>query len=476
MGPATPGTAIRQIRVDAHPRLVVTRPIVYFNDQMINPRLLARAGPLAGVRRGRPTLSGPCRLREGGCVQSDLFQGLSGFEAFASYIQMQPAEAEARRQALGRSHMPFRVSRFYADLIANSAPSDQAALINIVLPPVGQGRFTGRFDPYGNVHNIVGDQTHLQHKYKRTLLLHITDYCVGHCQFCYKVNEIRNTHNAAGQMGNKVRSAIIYINNDVNIDNVLFTGGDPATVKPERLIHCIESLISIDQISMLRFATKTLSFDPSILLNPKLIQYFADVNSRPGKRMSVIAQINHPAEISEEVVQAVRGLQGAGVLIRGQPAIIAGVNDSAQVIAELHRAYARVNIVPYYFTLFMPVRGVEQYGIPVVKAYRMYKEAVGSLNGPEKKSTFVISHDFGKIEVLDIIDGEQGRQTIVLRWHEVVEQTSLPTELTSAVRCEAGDVFLLDLTNSCYSADHIFAHNGLPFFNSDGNLQTNDKH
>src|SRR2546423_5310820 len=120
-----------------------------------------------------------------------LFTGWEGFNLFADFIGLTDTERYEREKALKESFMPFKVTDYYAEIIASQPEPYRTQLLNVVVPFSGDKPFVGRFDPYGNKTYRQDARAFLQHKYEKTLLLHIDDFCIANCQFCYKVNEIR---------------------------------------------------------------------------------------------------------------------------------------------------------------------------------------------------------------------------------------------------------------------------------------------
>ncbi|MCI0397263.1 MAG: lysine 2,3-aminomutase [Chloroflexi bacterium] len=402
-----------------------------------------------------------------------VFAGTEGFHEFASLVGLSATERTERLALLSHSFMPFRVTEHYACLIARQSGPYREQLLNIVLPPPGRKPFTGRFDPYGNKTYRQNQDPFLQHKYERTLLLHIDDYCVANCQFCYKVNEIRIERTAPAQSyDKKLWAARQYLAQHPEINNVLFTGGDPAAFRrtPD-LIKLIRGLIESPNIRVVRFATKGLAYDPERFLDEELLAFFSEVNARTGKQVSIIAQINHPAEMDETAQTAIKALQQVGVQIRGQPAIVRGVNDSVETLIDLQQRFVDNRIVAYYLTIFMPVRGVEQYALLLDEAFRNVAESKRQLNGLEKKGTLLASHDFGKFELVGFYPTAENPEKIILKWHQAAIPEYLPAALRRHVPTRPEDILLLDYEPGCmYAIDHVFAFNGLPHFNSDGQL------
>lgn len=394
-----------------------------------------------------------------------------GFEEFANIVSMSFEERVARLEVLQESYMPFKVTRSYAELIASQSEPYMTQMINIVVPPIAPKRFQGRFDPYGNASYRHKGDHYIQHKYSPTLLFHLDDRCVANCQFCYKVNEIRHEEKERAPIEKRVDRALEYMDIHPEINNILFTGGDPAAlIKTKKLAGVIRRLIDHEGIRVVRFATKSLSYNPEHLRDEELLDFFYETNQRKGKQVSVIAQINHPGEMNEHSEETIRRLQKAGVQIRGQPAMIKGVNDSVDTLIDLQRRFLDNQIISYYLTVFMPVRGVEQYAIPLHEASANVEESKQHLSGLEKKGVLLASHDFGKLEVCGFYPSHINPEKIVLKWHQAAMEQHLPCSLKDRVNTKPGELMILDYQSNMYCIDNIFMANNLPYFNSNGDL------
>lgn len=399
---------------------------------------------------------------------------LAGFYEMANILQLSEEEVSERETALKESFMPFKVTEYYARLIAGQPQRYKTQMLNIVSPPPYDKKpFQGRFDPYGNKSYRQDDRAFLQHKYDPTLLLHIDNFCISNCQFCYKVNEIRHETVKSASVDEKVDMALDYLSFNPEVNNVLFTGGDPAAFRrTEDLVNLIGRLIAHPNIRVVRFATKGLAYDPERFLDPKLLKFFNDVNKRPGKQVSIIAQINHPGEMSPLSCEALAALSSVGVQVRGQPALIRGVNDDPETLVDLQRKYLDNQIISYYLTVFMPVRGVEQYALPLDQAFAKVTIAKRKLSGLEKKGVLLSSHDFGKFEVCGFYPSSDKPDKIVLKWHQAARSKYLPQKLKDRVGTQPEDLLILNyLKDEMYCIDHVFKFNDLPFYDSDGNLQ-----
>jgi lysine 2,3-aminomutase len=403
-----------------------------------------------------------------------ILAGEQGFREFAERVELSEGETTERRRLLRESYMPFKVTAYYADLIESQEEPYRTQLINIVLPAPGPKPFKGRFDPYGNKVYRQDSRAFLQHKYRKTLLLHIDDFCVSNCQFCYKVNEIRHEQVKPAGIDEKVDMALEYLDEHPEVNNVLFTGGDPAAFRATKdLTKLIGRLIAHENIRLVRFATKGLAYDPERFLDEDLLAFFERTNAEAGKQVSVIAQINHPAEMSETSARALRALRDVGVQVRGQPALIKGVNDSVETLIDLQRRFLDNQVISYYLTVFMPVRGVEQYALLLDEAFRTVAESKRQLSGLEKKGVLLTSHDFGKFEICGFLPTPEAPEKIVLKWHQAAMSQYLPESLKAAVPTRPEDLLVLNYQRgSMYNIDQVFQGNGLPYINSENELVT----
>ncbi len=95
-----------------------------------------------------------------------------------------------------------------------------------------------------------------------------------------------------------------------------------------------------------------------------------------------------------------------------QTPLIRGVNDKAEVVAELFGRLSYNGVVPYYLFLCRPTLGNEPYIVPVEKGLEIFEEARRRLAGLAKQARLCMSHRTGKIEVVGKMDNK-----IVFRYH-----------------------------------------------------------
>ena len=74
--------------------------------------------------------------------------------------------------------------------------------------------------------------------------------------------------------------------------------------------------------------------------------------------------VNHPTEIDGEVARAFGRLADAGIPLLAQTVLLRGVNDRADVLAELFERLADLRVMPYYLHQLDRVAGAAHFEVP----------------------------------------------------------------------------------------------------------------
>ncbi|HKR12260.1 MAG TPA: KamA family radical SAM protein [Pyrinomonadaceae bacterium] len=299
----------------------------------------------------------------------------------------------------------FRTNEYYQSLIDWNDPDDP--IRRIVMPDVQELHEFGQMDASDEISYTA--LKGLEHKYSDTALLLVNNVCGAYCRFCFRKRLFTDGND---ETTNDITEALAYIKEHSVINNVLLSGGDPLIMSTGKLEKIISQLRDIDHVRIIRIGTKMVAFDPFRVLNdPALLEMF-DKYSLPDRRIFVMNHFNHPRELTEPALKALRMLQRAGAITVNQTPIIKGVNDKPEVIAELFSTLSYNGVIPYYLFLCRPTSGNEPYVVPIEQALEIFDEARRNLAGIAKQARLCMSHKTGKIEVI----GKMGNQ-IVFRYH-----------------------------------------------------------
>lgn len=91
-----------------------------------------------------------------------------------------------------------------------------------------------------------------------------------------------------------------------------------------------------------------------------------------------------------------------------------GVNDNADILAELLNKLVGIGVNPYYVFQCRPVKRVkDHFAVPLYKGYEIIEKAKQKLDGHSKRFKYIMSHRTGKIEIIGILKNE-----IYFKYHQ----------------------------------------------------------
>ena len=287
----------------------------------------------------------------------------------------------------------FRSNDYYLSLIDWEDTKDP--IRRLIIPSPDELEPWGRLDP-SSEHQYTRAPG-LQHKYRETALLLVSDLCGGFCRYCFRK---RLFIEDAREVNKDVSGGLAYIRDHPEITNVLLTGGDPLVLGTDRLRDILNHLRAIRHVRIIRIGTKMLAYDPYRIINdPALVD--AVRGCYDGENLVyIMAQFNHPRELTDAACRAIALLQDAGAVIMNQTPLIRGINDDPAVLSKLLGRLSFVGVNPYYVFQCRPTTGNRTFAVPVEESYRIFEQARATCSGLSKQARFVMSHATGKIEVV----------------------------------------------------------------------------
>lgn len=305
----------------------------------------------------------------------------------------------------------FRTNDYYQSLINWDDPEDP--IRRIVMPQIQELEDYGKWDASDEASYTV--TRGLEHKYRDTALLLVNNVCGAYCRFCFRKRLFTHGNDEAA---NDISEAIAYIRAHPEINNVVLSGGDPLIMSTGKLEPIIRQLASIEHIRIVRIGSKMPAFNPfRITRDPSLLEMVRRYTT-PEKRIYLMAHFNHPRELTDEAAQGILLMQQAGATTFNQSPIIRGVNDNADVIAELFGRLSFLGVIPYYLFICRPTLGNKIYVVPIEEALTIFEQARRKLAGVARTARLCMSHASGKIEVV----GKSGDR-IIFRRHRSPDVT-----------------------------------------------------
>jgi lysine 2,3-aminomutase len=261
------------------------------------------------------------------------------------------ALAEDERKTIERigGRLPLGVTPYYASLMDPLDPHDP---IRRTMIPVGGELARG----LGEADDPLGEDADspvpgLVHRYPDRVLFLVTNFCATYCRYCTRARLVGHTgehHFNTAQF----QQGLDYIASHREIRDVLLSGGDPLTMRDQRLDWLLSRLRAIPHVEFVRLGSKV----PAVLpqrITPELVAMLR----RHKAWLSI--HFMHPDELTPEVEQACDRIADAGVPTGSQTVLIRGVNDDVDTMRRLAHGLLRLRVRPYYLYQCDPISGSE---------------------------------------------------------------------------------------------------------------------
>jgi len=131
----------------------------------------------------------------------------------------------------------------------------------------------------------------------------------------------------------------------------------------------------------------------------------------------VMTHFAHPRELTDAAVEAIKDLHHTGAMLANQTPMIRGINDNADVLAELFGKLSFAGICPYYVFQCRPASGNKHLAVPIEKGYQIFEQACSQVSGLGKRARFVMSHLTGKIEIVGV-----DNDYVYMKYHRSAEE------------------------------------------------------
>jgi lysine 2,3-aminomutase len=156
---------------------------------------------------------------------------------------------------------------------------------------------------------------------------------------------------------------------------VILTGGDPLSLSSRRLADILGRLALIDHLGVLRIHSRV----PVVAPNSVDETYARALVQ--SKAVYLAVHVNHPEEVTEPVVAALRRLSESGVVLLSQTVLLKGVNDSAPVLDALFRKLVLLKVRPYYLHHPDLAPGTSHFRVPIEVGQELMRALRGRLSG-----------------------------------------------------------------------------------------------
>lgn len=267
----------------------------------------------------------------------------------------------------------------------------------------------------------------IQHKYQDIVLFFPSQgqTCHAHCTFCFRWPQFVKELDLQFSM-REIDLVTDYIKQHENINEILFTGGDPMVMSPGNISKYIDRIFDADipHLHTIRFGTKSLTYWPFTFIPAfsneaeEMLVMMRRIVDR-GKHLAFMAHFNHPNEMDNPVVQeAIYNIRQTGAEIRTQAPLLRTINDSPDVWRDMWSKQIRLGLIPYYMFIERETGPYEYFGVPLAKVYDIYNEAIRYSASFSKTVTGpVMSASKGKVQIMGILENPaEERKYFILQY------------------------------------------------------------
>jgi lysine 2,3-aminomutase len=322
---------------------------------------------------------------------------ITNIDQLSSYLSSQKVDSELKAEIIGgiqRNSMALRLTQHVLKLINwNNVFEDPIRKQFLPLhSEYLESHPLSRLDSLGERESQSQDG--LVHRYPNKLLFLVSNSCPAYCSFCtrsYSVgpntdslekHRLFSSNKSFQSRCNDLRN---YLKNNINVTDVLLSGGDIASVDPRLIDELLNDLNSVSSLRTIRLATRTLLFDPSLFLPDtplfKIIKKHSQELKKRNKQLSLQSHFNHANEISQESREASLALWHSDVVIRNQTVLLDGINSTKDAQKKLIQNLLDSGIQPYYVYQMDMVENTEHFRTSLSTTINISKSLTGAFTG-----------------------------------------------------------------------------------------------
>jgi lysine 2,3-aminomutase len=238
----------------------------------------------------------------------------------------------------------------------------------------------------------------LTHRYPDKALFLALDTCPVYCRFCTRSYAVGVDTEEVEKVSLKAKEdrwqeVFEYVASRPELEDVVISGGDTYQLKARQIALIGESLLNMDNIRRIRFATKGPAVMPQKILTDHewldALTSVVELGRKLHKEVVLHTHFNHANEITAITKRAMDMLFERGVTVRNQSVLQRRVNDSVEAMQLLVKRLGYCNVHPYYVYMHDLVKGVEDLRTTVQTGLDLEKHVRGVTAG-FNTPTFVV--------------------------------------------------------------------------------------
>jgi lysine 2,3-aminomutase len=283
-------------------------------------------------------------------------------------------------------HIPFGVTPYYLSLMDFAADRtfDHALRAQV-------------FPTMDNVQNLVRVKQQKQsldfmmegktspvelitRRYPMIAILKPFNSCAQICTYCQRNWELKDVGvDEALASDDSLEQAMEWFSEHPSVSEVLITGGDPALMPQHKLERILERLSQMDHVKRLRIGTRL----PVVLpmrFDESFVEMIASYHQIPQREVCLVTHIEHPYEVSPDMVKVVRSLRWEGMSVYNQQVFTYENSRRFETVA-LRLLIKQIGVDPYYTFNTKGKGETNWFRVPIARILQEVKEEARLIPG-----------------------------------------------------------------------------------------------
>ena len=292
---------------------------------------------------------------------------ISSVNTISKFIKL----SEAQYKMFEEVSLKYRwaVTPYYLSLMDYS---DMNYPINLLgLPTKHELNDQGELDPMAE--EYTNPAPCITRRYPNRLIINVTSSCAAFCRHCQRRRRIGECDRIESE--DRINQAVKYIEDNIEIRDVLITGGDPLMLPDEMLENIIKKVRAISHVEIIRIGTRVPATMPQRITD-KLTAMLSKYHP-----LFMNIQFNHPGELTKDAVEACEKLANAGIPLGNQMVFLKGINNDKYIVQLLNEGLLKARVKPYYIFHPKQVQGTKHFEIKVTEGLKIMEYLRGHTSG-----------------------------------------------------------------------------------------------
>ena len=216
----------------------------------------------------------------------------------------------------------------------------------------------------------------LVHRYPTKVLVFPSNNCGTFCRYCFRKKFVGEKETQL--LRSELDPIFAYLQSHSEINEVIFSGGDPLTTSNETVSYMLGKISQIHSIKIIRFHTRmpiTIPYRIDSGLIESLLQY--------SSRFAIyfVIHVDTLGEIAPESYSAIFNLVKNGIICLASCPLLRGINDSEEALASLWQNLVEHRVKPYYLFHTDPVQGILHFVVPLDRGLSIMQNLYDRISG-----------------------------------------------------------------------------------------------